>query len=786
MGCAGLPMRTEHIIFRNMVAQVARLGAQGVVHLLVGIFIARRLGFGALGIYAFISAVVAAAAIFSDAGITTFLSAEAARDRQRVSEYVNHLLLPAAALGTLLGGLSFAILRLAMTKAQLGIAGSLCATVVIAAGIGSVLRGAMYAFERLELEFYSIVVQEGLFLFAVVGLLISHASLPAVFAAFVVTRWVGLVVLLYLYHKRLARLEWRPDWRVTFDILRRTLPYGSHALSSVISLRADTAAAYVFVGPPATGLYEAAANISFRLAILLPRIFTTALLPSLARQFGEKGARSASRATLKKLIVATAGLGLGVCAFFIIFARLIFRLAYGDSASGAALVRVLAGAIAFHYLSALLGTLLTAQGLQKLRTRSVGIAAMAAVFFNIALVPFWGARGAGVAILLSQLLMCALLAKDSFRLFDAAAEDEGKAARLAPLGSLHQSADGAEGKIGIVVRAFGPPWNEGVRNLAHELARFLIARKRDVTVIATRVRNIGESAAPPVAQARAHGFFSWPLVAGWKARKLRLSSLLFFSDYSVGVGLKALLLRWTSGARVVVYVPGLSRFHRLNLRGTLPANGTGYAVGSKFLQTYLPGADLVPPWVSLERAVRNGHCARRRNRILYLGSFNRGRGVPELLLAHALVRTDRPAAHLYIAWNGSGEPQSAEIQRLIRQLRLQESVTFLDVKERAEAYEEADVVVIPRVVRHYMAFPIRLLEAAQARKPVVVTTACEMDKLVDGCGLSAPAGDPGALARAIETLLNDDELYSCCQLGCVRFFERYHPQKSLNALCQML
>jgi O-antigen/teichoic acid export membrane protein/glycosyltransferase involved in cell wall biosynthesis len=778
-------MRTEHIIFRNMVAQVARLGAQGVAHLLVGIFIARWLGFGALGIYAFISAVVAAAAIFSDAGITTFLSAEAARDRQRVSEYVNHLLLPAAVLGTLLGGLSFAILRLAMTKAQLGIAGSLCATVVIAAGIGSVLRGAMYAFERLELEFYSIVVQEGLFLLGVVGLLISRASLPAVFAAFIVTRWVGLVVLLYLYHRRIARLEWRPDWRATFDILRRTLPYGSHALSSVISLRADTAAAYVFVGPPATGLYEAAANISFRLAILLPRIFTTALLPSLARQFAEKGARSASRATLKKLVLASTGLGLTVCAFFIIFARLIFRLAYGDSASGATLVRVLAGAIAFHYLSALLGTLLTAQGLQKLRTRSVGIAATAAVLLNVALVPLWGARGAGLAILLSQFLMCALLTRDSFRVFAAAANEEN-AARLAPLESLHQSADAAEGKIGIVVRAFGPPWNEGVRNLAHELARFLIARRRDVTVVATRVRNSDESAAPPVAQARAHGFFSWPLVAGWKARKLGLSSLLFFSDYSVGVGLKALLLRWTSGARVVVYVPGLSRFHRLNLRGTLPANGARYAVGSKFLQNYLPGADLVPPWVSLDRAVRNGQCATRRNRILYLGSFNRGRGVPELLLAHALVRTHRPAAHLYIAWNGSGELRSAEIRRLIYQLRLPGSVTFLDVNERAEAYEKADVVVIPRVVRHYMAFPIRLLEAAQAGKPVVVTTACEMDKLVDGCGLSAQAGDPGALARAIEALLGDDELYSRCQQGCARFFERYHPQKSLNALCQML
>ena len=95
-------------------------------------------------------------------------------------------------------------------------------------------------------------------------------------------------------------------------------------------------------------------------------------------------------------------------------------------------------------------------------------------------------------------------------------------------------------------------------------------------------------------------------------------------------------------------------------------------------------------------------------------------------------------------------------------------------------------MVIPRVVSHYMAFPIRVLEAAQASKPMVVTTACDMHKLIDGCGLSAPAGDANALARAIEALLANDELYARCQEGCRKFYERYHPEKSLRALYEVL
>lgn len=340
-------------------------------------------------------------------------------------------------------------------------------------------------------------------------------------------------------------------------------------------------------------------------------------------------------------------------------------------------------------------------------------------------------------------------------------------------------------RVGIVLRAYGPPWNEGVRNLAHALGTYLQGRGTKVVVLAASVRGKDLPSELPTVEVPCKNRLLFPLAAGQYARRMGLQSLVYFTDYSIIAGLKTCLVRWSSGARTTVYLPGLSPPY-LPRDPFLYASFSRRVVGSPFLTRYVPRAEVIPPWVGLERSVQNSSLRQRRNRLLFLGSLERGRGVPILLQALALIRKRRVDGQLYIGWNGEGARQLEAIQNLIRDLSLTESVTFLDVNERVQAYEQTDVVVIPHTGKMWMAFPVRILEAAQAGKPVVVTSTCGMDSLIAGCGLSVPANDPHSMSEALEKLLTDDQLYEDCQRHCWEFFERYRPEKSLESLCRTL
>jgi glycosyltransferase involved in cell wall biosynthesis len=103
-------------------------------------------------------------------------------------------------------------------------------------------------------------------------------------------------------------------------------------------------------------------------------------------------------------------------------------------------------------------------------------------------------------------------------------------------------------------------------------------------------------------------------------------------------------------------------------------------------------------------------------------------------------------------------PLRDELERETRSLKLQERVTFLtDVKDVRSYYHAADVFALPSIARSE-AFGIVQLEAMACGVPVVNT---KLDSGVtfvspDGLtGLTVPPADPEALARAINSLLDD-------------------------------
>lgn len=349
---------------------------------------------------------------------------------------------------------------------------------------------------------------------------------------------------------------------------------------------------------------------------------------------------------------------------------------------------------------------------------------------------------------------------------------------------------------------YGPPWSEGVANIARRLVKHLCERGHEVVVVAagmdahTEARRDGEFGevihlvAPSTdrtLRSRA-GFwcsFFWRLRA--VHRSFRAENALVFSTASLFYSPRVLLLRWLLGRRTCFYVSGLNRpLVAINWF----RDDSRVIVGSPFLQRWFPGASLGHPVTPIHlrpRPLEGPATPGPVLQLLFLGALQKERGVGYLIEGVAAARqlTEREL-HLVIAINSRGEPGSiaplAGIEALIERLGVGDIVELRGIADTNELYGEADVVIIPRQQPTKMSFPVRVLESVSFGKPLIVTTMCDMGLLVEGCGLVVDPSDPQDLARAIAQLADDPALYTKLSNGCGPALRRYAPEITLETI----
>lgn len=358
----------------------------------------------------------------------------------------------------------------------------------------------------------------------------------------------------------------------------------------------------------------------------------------------------------------------------------------------------------------------------------------------------------------------------------------------------------------ILPNYYGPPWSEGVANIARRLVKHLLDQGHEIEVVCSglegadpdRPGEFGEEIhlVPPSKNRRTRFRFRfWRAFLG-QVRQVRDTfrpeASLVFSSASRFFSPRARLFRWLLGPSTVFYVSGLNR--------PLPApkpfsRAFRVVVGSPFLRRWFPGAPVAHPVTPIhlkpDASPPAGGRAEGPFFVLFLGALQRERGVEYLIQAMAVARkmTEREL-RLTIAVNSREEPLSlapvAEIERLISSLGLDDIVELRGLCDTNELYRAADVVVIPRQEPTKMAFPVRILESVSFSTPLIVSTMCDMGQLVVDCGLVIDPTDPEDLARAIVKLAEDRALHEKLSRGCATALERYDPAASLAAIHSVL
>jgi glycogen(starch) synthase len=139
-----------------------------------------------------------------------------------------------------------------------------------------------------------------------------------------------------------------------------------------------------------------------------------------------------------------------------------------------------------------------------------------------------------------------------------------------------------------------------------------------------------------------------------------------------------------------------------------------------------------------------------RPRIVYVGRLAPQKGVETLIDAVALMRT--PAAHVLVVGDG---PHRRTIETAIRRHGLADRVRITGFRPHREIppiLRHADVFCLPS---RYEELGSALLEAMQAGLPIVASDVGGIPDALGPAGRLVPAGDPAALAAALDALLTD-------------------------------
>jgi glycosyltransferase involved in cell wall biosynthesis len=141
--------------------------------------------------------------------------------------------------------------------------------------------------------------------------------------------------------------------------------------------------------------------------------------------------------------------------------------------------------------------------------------------------------------------------------------------------------------------------------------------------------------------------------------------------------------------------------------------------------------------------------------ILYIGRFEKIKGVDLLIKAIPEIKRNIPGVHVYLAGNGSKKNM---MKKLARRLNIDNCIIYLGYITGQEKYtciKAADLILVPS---YYESFGLALLEAMACGKPVVATRVGNIPYLVED-GISGYLVEPGnyreLATRSIEILSNN-------------------------------
>ncbi len=383
-------------VTRNFLALTTSLILERGISFALFLVIARRLGADALGEYALALSFLAIFETVSVFGQNLLVVREVVRDRASAGRYLvnsSALVLAAATLCALV---------MPLVARWLGYGGQtvyyigLTALILIPDTLTVVPEAVLQGWERMEFitlfRFLTNLLGAGL----AILLLLSGGGLAVAFYTLIAQR--GLLAILYAVAVRERLLEgmrWRPDPRFCSQLIRLSWVFLGMSVFSAVFKNVDMWILRSLASAAEVGYYSAA-DRPVQLVGLMSPIVMTAIFPSLTATYRAEPERFAQ--LLETSLRGLTAVIPVVAMLFTLAAPAFVGAAYGAAYQTAVLpFQILAWSLAPTFLAALLFRVLLASNHERVSLRVAFVNMVASVILNLALIPRWGAVGAGAA-----------------------------------------------------------------------------------------------------------------------------------------------------------------------------------------------------------------------------------------------------------------------------------------------------------------------------------------------------------------------------------------------------
>jgi O-antigen/teichoic acid export membrane protein len=342
----------------------------------------------------------ALATVFLDAGFNTLFQREAARRQHLLSHYLSRLVT---------GRLGFAILALAVFAGILAWRGQLqfllpAYLLMVLTSYSNLLRGALYAVQRLRFEAVAIVIESVLLLGLVLYGVVTGQGVTYFLYAYAASYGFSCAYFaVVLTVRRFARI--RPAFDPIFIVnwLVQGLPFAATFAITTIYFKIDVPILALLRGHAEAGLYVAAYK-PFEALLFIPVSMLSVVFPVLATSDRARDGRLAWAVSRFYKALLALGLPIGV-GTFMLAGPLRFLYSYPESEAA---LQVLALGIPFMFVcNAFIGAL-NAIDRQLTFTWAALVSMVVNVALNLALIPRFGYLGASWATVLTEVAIVAM------------------------------------------------------------------------------------------------------------------------------------------------------------------------------------------------------------------------------------------------------------------------------------------------------------------------------------------------------------------------------------------
>ena len=374
-----------------------------ILQLVVVVYLVRYLGDVTFGKYAFAFAFTSLFMILSDLGLSVLSIREIARDTSKAGEYLTNISITKFTLSLITIVLIVVTINLMHYPWDTTLAIYIVGGVTVFTSFTSSFRSIFRAFERMEYEAITKIVERVLIFGSVLPILFLGYGLIEVVSAMLVAQALIFIFTLAIIIKKFTRPVLSFDFSLCKSLIKEALPFGLASVFAVIYFQTDTVMLSMMKGDAVVGWYNAAYRLVMG-TLFIPGAFVGALYPVLSRYFttSKDNLMVVYEKSFKFLAILAVPLGIGTT---LLADRIIIFLYGEDFAPSIIALQILIWGASIIFIKSIGGYTLASINKQLVDTRVTGISALLNVGLNLLLIPTYSYVGAGVASIASQVFV---------------------------------------------------------------------------------------------------------------------------------------------------------------------------------------------------------------------------------------------------------------------------------------------------------------------------------------------------------------------------------------------